>query len=126
MSNPSGIHAPAAPVPRVAGRARDQLAVTTASPSPSAASSPSTPPSTAPASHAGPEGVADRLGERLAALPGSDREVTILYDEEESAYVVEIRDRETGQLLQRFPPEIFLNQPPRPADLLGRVIDRRS
>jgi uncharacterized FlaG/YvyC family protein len=65
------------------------------------------------------------LQEQLAAMPGGDREVTLLYEEEERVLVVEIRDRDTGRLLQQFPPEILLNQDRQHADLLGTVIDRR-
>jgi uncharacterized FlaG/YvyC family protein len=67
-----------------------------------------------------------RLQEQLRDLPGREREARLLYEEEDHSYVVEIRDKETGALLQTFPPENLLNQGQRPADLLGTVIDRRS
>lgn len=67
-----------------------------------------------------------RLEDQLRHLPGGEREVHLLFEPEDQMYSVEIRDKESGQLLQSFPPEKLLNQDRRPADLLGTVIDRRS
>lgn len=67
-----------------------------------------------------------RLEEQLRQLPGGEREVHLLFEPENQMYSVEIRDKESGELLQSFPPEKLLNQDRRPADLLGTVIDRRS
>jgi uncharacterized FlaG/YvyC family protein len=67
-----------------------------------------------------------RLEEQLRDLPGREREARLVHSDDDLSYVVEIRDKETGALLQTFPPEKLLNQGQRPADLLGTVIDRRS
>ncbi len=68
----------------------------------------------------------DRLEETLDRLPGPQREVHLLFEEQDRSYVVEVRDKRDGHLIQRFPPEKLLNQGIGPADLLGTVIDRRS
>jgi len=67
-----------------------------------------------------------RLQETLASLPGPEREVHLLYEDEDQSFVVEVRDKQSGDLISRFPPEKLLNHGTRPADLLGTVIDRRS
>lgn len=66
------------------------------------------------------------LREAMANLPGGEREVNILYRSEDRSYLIEIRNKETGALLQTFPPENLLNLSRRSADLLGVLIDRQS
>ncbi len=69
---------------------------------------------------------AERLEETLARLPGPQREVHLLFEEEHGEFAVEVRDKQSGDLIQRFPPEKLLNQGLGAADALGTVIDRRS
>ncbi len=69
---------------------------------------------------------AERLAEALSQLPGPEREVHLLFEQEGQDYVVEVRDKRSGDVIQRFPPEKLLNQGLGSADLLGTVIDRRS
>jgi uncharacterized FlaG/YvyC family protein len=71
-------------------------------------------------------GAVARLRDAIDQLPGPEREVELLYENDPGEYVVEIRNKESGELLQRFPPEKLLNHRRDPADLLGTVIDRRS
>ena len=66
------------------------------------------------------------LRDAMARLPGSDREVSLHYQPEDHSYLVEIRNKETGAILQTFPPENLLNLWRRSADLLGVLIDRHS
>jgi len=83
---------------------------------------------TAPAGIPGEEltAAAERLEETLARLPGPEREVHLLFEEERGDFAVEVRDKRSGDVIQRFPPEKLLNQGLGSADLLGTVIDRRS
>ena len=68
-----------------------------------------------------------QLQESLSEMPGGgEREARLLFDERSGSYLVEIRDKESGELLQSFPPEKLLNRDRHPADVLGTVIDRRS
>ena len=79
-----------------------------------------------PPTRAEMEAVVADLRESLARLPGGERDVRLRYDEQDQTFAIEIRDRESGELIQTFPPENLLNQPRRAADLLGTVIDRLS
>ena len=66
------------------------------------------------------------LQQTLSRLPGSNREARLRFEDQDQSYVVEILDLDSGKVIQQYPPEKLLNQSPRPADLLGTVIDRRS
>ena len=114
---PAGVEPrePVSPAPAASGKATPQAP----SPAPVATEPP------AP-SQAELEAAVAELREQLAHLPGAEREVNLLYAEEERTFVVEIRDKETGDLIQQFPPEILLNPGRNPADPLGTVVDRRS
>lgn len=72
------------------------------------------------------EAAVQELGEAMADLPGGEREVSLLYEPEDHSYLIEIRNKETGALLQTFPPENLLNLRRRSADLLGVLIDCHS
>ncbi|HRY41419.1 MAG TPA: flagellar protein FlaG [Candidatus Krumholzibacteria bacterium] len=72
------------------------------------------------------EGAVAELQESLDRLPGGERDVRLLYEEQDHSFVIEIRDKETGKLIQKFPPENLLNPSRGPADLLGTMIDRLS
>jgi uncharacterized FlaG/YvyC family protein len=67
-----------------------------------------------------------QLGAAMAKLPGGERVVQLLYEEEDHSYIIEIRDKESGVLVQTFPPEKLLNLRGHPAEMLGVLIDRRS
>ena len=128
MKSMTGIPGGAAPLPPAGVEPREPV-----SPAPATSASPAhqTPPPAAPSEPAVPtraelEAAAAELREQLAELPGADREVNLLYEEEKRTFVVEIRDKESGELIQQFPPEILLNPGRNPADLLGTVVDRRS
>jgi len=62
----------------------------------------------------------------LDRIPGASREARVLYNKEDRTFLVEIRDKETGDLIQSYPPENLLNPSPSAADLLGTVVDRLS
>jgi uncharacterized FlaG/YvyC family protein len=66
------------------------------------------------------------LQEAVSSLPGASREVNLLYKQEDQSYLIEIKNKETGAVLQTFPPENLLNLSRRSADLLGVLIDRHS
>lgn len=72
------------------------------------------------------EAAVQELGEAMADLPGGAREVNLLYEPEDHSYLIEIRNKETGVILQTFPPENLLNLRRRSADLLGVLIDCHS
>lgn len=65
------------------------------------------------------------LQKALDEVDGPARDVDLRFDDE-GDYVVEIRRRDDGVVIQQFPPENLLNPGPSPADLLGTVVDRRS
>jgi uncharacterized FlaG/YvyC family protein len=70
---------------------------------------------------------AEELQRRLDRMPGGgEREARLLYEQRDGTFIVEIRDKETGELVQSYPAENSLNRTPSAADLLGTVIDRRS
>jgi uncharacterized FlaG/YvyC family protein len=71
------------------------------------------------------EAAIQALREAVARLPDNAREVQLRHDATDGSYVVEVRDRKSGRLVQAFPPEILLNRYRRSADLLGVLIDRR-
>jgi len=66
------------------------------------------------------------LRDAMRHLPGGERDVQLLYEPEDQSFLIEIRKKETGELLQTFPPENLLNLSRRSADLLGVLIDRHS
>jgi uncharacterized FlaG/YvyC family protein len=72
------------------------------------------------------ESAVTELQQTLSRLPGSNREARLRFEDQDQSYVVEILDLDSGKVIQQYPPEKLLNQSPRPADLLGTVIDRRS
>lgn len=72
------------------------------------------------------EAAVTELQGQLDVMPGGEREVRLLFEQEDNTYIVEIRDKETGDLIQKFPPENLLNPDRSSADLLGTVVDRRS
>ncbi len=72
------------------------------------------------------EAAITELREAMSRLPGGEREVTLQFEPEDHSYLVEIRNKETGAILQTFPPENLLNLRRRSADLLGVLIDRHS
>ena len=72
------------------------------------------------------EAAVTELQGQLDLMPGGEREVRLLFEQEDNSYVVEIRDKETGDLIQKFPPENLLNPDRSSADLLGTVVDRHS
>jgi uncharacterized FlaG/YvyC family protein len=124
MKSMSGIQGGLAPVPPTAAEPREP---SPAAPAPSGSSAPEHGVTeTAQPTREELEAAAAALNDQLAALPGGDREARLLYEEEAGTFVVEIRDRESGELIQQFPPEILLNQGRQAADLLGTVVDRRS
>ncbi len=67
----------------------------------------------------------DDLQTALEQAGGSPREASLRF-KDDGSYVVEIRAKDDGRLLQEFPAENLLNCHASPADLLGTVIDRRS
>lgn len=74
-----------------------------------------------------PDTRAEEQQRRLDRLPGGgEREARLLYEQQDRLFIVEIRDKETGEIVQTFPAEKGLNRTPSAADLLGTVIDRRS
>ena len=72
------------------------------------------------------EAAVQDLRKAMRILPGGERDVHLLYELEDQSYLIEIRNKETGALLQTFPPENLLNLSRRSADLLGVLIDRQS
>ena len=66
------------------------------------------------------------LSDAIARLPGSSREVHLLFMPEDRTYLIEIRNKDTGAVVQTFPPEILLNLGRRSADLLGVLLDCHS
>ncbi len=129
MKSITGIPGGTAPVPPPVVEPREPVSSV---PATSESTNPQAPPlSPAPAEPRTPtreemDAGVEKLREQLADLPGGDREVNLLYEEEDHTFVVEIRDKESGELIQQFPPEIVLNQDQQSADLLGTVVDRRS
>ncbi len=131
MSTLSGIPSGVAPPTAVAVPATEP---TSASPgprlesapgpgSPAAADSPGAP---APYTRQEIESAVQELRDAMSRLPVAEREVHLLYEPEDNSYIVEIRNKETGALVQTFPPENLLNLRRRSADLLGVLIDRLS
>lgn len=72
------------------------------------------------------EAAVAELRDAVRTLPGSERDVLLLFEPEDQSFLIEIRNKETGALLQTFPPENLLNLRRRSADLLGVLIDRHS
>jgi uncharacterized FlaG/YvyC family protein len=88
--------------------------------------SPRAPDVPAPTSREEIETAVEELRAAMRTLPGAEREVLLLFEPEDRSYLIEVRNKETGALLQTFPPENLLNLRRRSADLLGVLIDRRS
>ncbi|MFO7653919.1 MAG: flagellar protein FlaG [Candidatus Krumholzibacteriia bacterium] len=65
-----------------------------------------------------------RLEEALVRATPEPRQVRIRQLEQVSEFVVEVLNRETGELITQFPPEKVLNLRERLDDLVGMVIDR--
>ena len=120
MKSMSGIPGGATPTPPVGVEAREPVSsapVVSDNPAPEAKPAPS---------REDFEVAVAEVQDQLDAMPGGEREVRLLFEQEDNSYVVEIRDKETGDLIQKFPPENLLNPDRSSADLLGTVVDRRS
>jgi uncharacterized FlaG/YvyC family protein len=129
MSTLTGIQSGTAAPRPVAGEPREQRS---AEPAPSSTSPqveisttkvPEHPP---PATRQEIESAVQDLRDAMRHLPGGERDVQLLYEPEDQSFLIEIRNKETGALLQTFPPENLLNLSRRSADLLGVLIDRHS
>ena len=120
MKSMSGIPGGTAPTPPAGVEAREAVSstpVVSENPAPQVKPAPS---------REELEAAVTELQNQLDAMPGGEREVRLLFDQEDNSYVVEIRDKETGELIQKFPPENLLNPDRSSADLLGTVVDRHS
>ena len=71
------------------------------------------------------ETAVEELRRNIAERGLDDREVDLRF-EKDGDYVVEVRSKRTGEVLQKFPPEIILNRRGGAADLLGTVVDRQG
>lgn len=71
------------------------------------------------------EAAVEDLRRNIAERGLDDREVNLRF-EEGGDYVVEVRSKRTGEVLQKFPPEKILNRRGGAADLLGTVVDRQG
>jgi len=70
--------------------------------------------------------VGTELVERLRGALGDDHVVSLRLEEEIDTYVVEVRQRDSGELIRQFPPEKILNMRRYLDELVGTVIDRLS
>jgi len=70
------------------------------------------------------EKAVEMLQDSLDQGSGPKRDVNLEYFD--GNFIVEIRRRDDGALLQRFPPENLLNPKDPAADYLGTVIDRQG
>jgi uncharacterized FlaG/YvyC family protein len=132
MSTVTGIQSgsasppPAAVEPRVAPGTGTALSAHSSSSPQVETTSPQAPDAPTPASGEEIETAVEELRAAMRALPGAEREVLLLFQPDDQSYLIEVRNKETGALLQTFPPENLLNLRRRSADLLGVLIDRHS
>jgi uncharacterized FlaG/YvyC family protein len=54
------------------------------------------------------------------------RDVAMRYDDKHDVFVIEIRERESGEMILEFPPEKILNVRDRLDELIGAMIDRKT
>jgi len=126
MKSLTGINGGVAPQPPVAPESRAPA------PEPETTSGqPASPPKggdeVAPLTREAIEKAVAELQTSLDRIPGgSGREAKVLYNKEDRTFLVEIRDKETGEVIQSYPPENLLNPSHASADLLGTVVDRLS
>ncbi len=125
MKSLTGINGGVAPQPPVAVETR----VPTPEPATTSgqtASPPSSGDKVAPLTREAMEAAVAELQVSLDRVPGSGREAKILYNKEDRTFLVEIRNKETGEVIQSYPPENLLNPAHASADLVGTVVDRLS
>jgi len=121
MKNLSGIESSTPALQPVGSDSRSNGAPATAQSAPPQPSS-APPPET---SQADLQAAVAELQEALDRSSEPNRDVELNF-RDDGQYVVEIRHRKDGRLLQQFPPENLLNRKGPAADLVGTVIDRKS
>jgi uncharacterized FlaG/YvyC family protein len=79
---------------------------------------------TAPPGQVQSESPAAQSTERSQQPPNHG--VNLVYKEEASVYVVEVRDKESGEIVRQFPPKELVLLRQRTQELLGKLVDRKS
>lgn len=68
---------------------------------------------------------ATEIQQTMDAFAKEPRDVDLRYDDEHRLFVIEIRNRENGELILEYPPEKILNVRDRLDELIGAMIDRK-
>ncbi len=92
------------------------------------AAPPADPARTASAPRLDPEAVqraATEIQQTIDQYAKEPRDVATRYDESHRLFVIEIRERDTGELILEYPPEKILNVRDRLDELIGAMIDRK-
>jgi hypothetical protein len=87
---------------------------------------PASPPALAPPPDlATVQRAATEIQQTMNTFAKEPRDVDLRYDDDHRLFVIEIRNRENGELILEYPPEKILNVRDRLDELIGAMIDRK-
>ncbi len=110
---------PIAPAPLEPGAATPSAPRAAPAPAPS-------PPASAPTlDREAVQRAAEDLQQTIDQYAKEPRDVALRYDEPHKLFVIEIRERDSGELILEYPPEKILNVRDRLDELIGAMIDRK-